>query len=268
MSQVPSAAHDWTMPLDALLLDLDGTLYVGDTPLPGAVDAIRALATRRVPRRYLTNTTRFARGQLAARLAQMGFPIEPDEIFTPSLAAARWLAAQHIDRVALYLPEGARDDFTTFQQTDVEPQAIVVGDLGAAWDFATLDRAFRQLMQGARFVALQKNRFWLTPDGLSLDAGPFVAALEYASSQDALVVGKPSGAFFELAAASLAGATTDRSRTGVVGDDVEVDIAGAQAAGMRGALVRTGKFREDVLRRSGVRPDWIIDSVADVGALL
>jgi HAD superfamily hydrolase (TIGR01458 family) len=256
------------MPVDALLLDLDGTLYVGDAPLPGAVDAIRALAARDVPRRYLTNTTRLSRRALAARLAQMGFPIETEEIFTPSLAAARWLDAQYIERVALYLPEGARDDFTTFQQTDVDPQAVVVGDLGRAWDFATLDRAFRQLMNGATLVALQKNRYWLTPDGLTLDAGPFVTALEYASGQQAVVVGKPSVDFFALAAASLAVVTSDRSRIAVVGDDIEVDVAGAQSAGMRGALVRTGKNRDDTLRLSGVHPDWIIGSGAELGAQL
>ncbi|HEX6965983.1 MAG TPA: TIGR01458 family HAD-type hydrolase [Gemmatimonadaceae bacterium] len=255
------------MPLDALLLDLDGTLYVGDAPLPGAVDAIRTLAARNLPRRYLTNTTRLSRRALAERLTRMGFPIEQSEIFTPSLAAARWLATHDVERVALYLPEGARDDFAAFRQSDVAPQAVVVGDLGRAWDFATLDRAFRQLMAGAMLVALQKNRFWLTPDGLSLDAGPFVAALEYASGQDAVVVGKPNIAFFELAAA-FQGAMRDRARIAVVGDDVEVDVGGAQAAGMRGVLVRTGKFQEDVLRRSAVHPDWIIDSVADVGTLL
>lgn len=252
----------------ALLLDLDGTLYVGDAPLPGAVEAVRALVARDVPRRYLTNTTRFSRRVLAERLVTMDFPIRDEELFTPSLAAARWLAAQGMKRVALYLPAGAREDFADFELTDTEPEAIVVGDLGAAWDFATLNRAFRQLMDGAALVALQKNRYWLTPDGLSLDAGPFVAALEYGSGRSATVVGKPSAAFFELAAASLPVDPAQRSRIVVVGDDVEVDVAGAQAAGMRGVLVRTGKYREDVLRQSAVRPDRILASVADVEELL
>ncbi|HEX5439165.1 MAG TPA: HAD-IIA family hydrolase [Gemmatimonadaceae bacterium] len=286
------------MTADALLLDIDGTLYVGDTPIPGAVDTVRALAEREIPRRYLTNTTRFTRRMLAGRLRDMGFAIADTEIFTPRLAAARWLAAHHAHHAALYLPDGACEDLAPFA-ADSEPagsptlatsgsavtplaaastpaasgpgaepsppDAVVVGDLGAAWDFATLNRAFRQLMDGARLVALQKNRYWLTPEGLALDAGPFVAALEYATGRDAVVVGKPSAAFFELAAASLG---IDPARIAVVGDDVETDVAGAQAAGMTGVLVRTGKFREDTLRNSPIQPDAVLPSIAHVLELL
>jgi phospholysine phosphohistidine inorganic pyrophosphate phosphatase len=187
----------------ALLLDLDGTLYVGDAPLPGAVDAVRALAVRGVPRRYLTNTTRRSRRAVAAQLNALGFLVAEDELFTPPDAAARWLTGRGVRRVALYVHEAAYEDFAAFERADSGPDAVVVGDLGEAWDFATLDRAFRQLMGGAELVALQKNRYWLTPKGLTLDAGPFVAALEYASGREAVVVGKPSAAFFHLAAASL-----------------------------------------------------------------
>lgn len=257
---------------DALLLDLDGTLYVGDEPLPGVVEAVRALAARGVPLRYLTNTTRFPRRALAARLAAMGFPAREEELFTAPVAAARWLAERGMRRVALYVPEATLEDFAAFERADgarrgtgAAPDAVVVGDLGAGWSFAALNRAFRQLMDGATLVALQRNRYWLTGDGLTLDAGPFVAALEYASGREAVVVGKPSAAFFTLAAESLGLAP---ARVAVVGDDAEADVGGAQAAGLRGVLVRTGKFREDELARSGVRPDRVLNSAADVLALV
>ena len=253
------------MTAEAVLFDLDGTLYVGDAPIPGAVEAVGALVARGVPRRYLTNTTRHSRRALAARLNALGFPVAEDELFTAALAAARWLGEQGIRRVALYIPEAAFEDFAAFERTDTMPDAVVVGDLGEAWEFATLNRAFRQLMDGALLVALQKNRYWLTPSGLTLDAGPFVAALEYASGREAVVVGKPSAAFFHLAAASLG---ISPERIIVVGDDAEVDVAGAQAAGVRGVLVRTGKFRQDALQRSGVRPDHTLDSIAHVSELI
>jgi HAD superfamily hydrolase (TIGR01458 family) len=262
------------MMADALLLDLDGTLYVGDAALPGAVEAVRALAERGVPRRYLTNTTRLSRRAIAARLKALGFPVAEDEIFTPSLAAADWLSERNLRRIALYVPDAAHEDFADFElvnlqvdlaRSDAPPDAVVVGDLGEGWDFFTLNRAFTQLMDGARLVALQKNRYWLTSGGLVLDAGPFVAALEYASGQEAVIAGKPSVTFFELAAASLG---VSRDRVAVVGDDVEADVAGAQAAGLRGVLVRTGKFREGDLLRSGLEPDGTIDSIAEVGELL
>ncbi|HET7583841.1 MAG TPA: TIGR01458 family HAD-type hydrolase [Gemmatimonadaceae bacterium] len=249
------------MRTDAVLLDLDGTLYVGDAPVPGGVETVRALRERGVARRYLTNTTRFPRSVLVARLRAMGFPVEERELFTPTVAAIRWLREHEIRRIALYVPRAAHEDFDSFVVTDVQPQAVVIGDLARGWDFVTLNGAFRHLVAGAQLLALQKNRYWMTEDGLSLDAGPFVAALEYAAGQRATVVGKPSAAFFELAAASL---DVPTERIVVVGDDVEADVGGAQAAGLRGVLVRTGKYREEHVARSGVRPDAIINSVAEL----
>ena len=246
--------------MTGLLLDLDGTLYVGASPLPGAVEAIRAIADRGIPRRYLTNTTRLSRRGIAELLGRMGFAIGEEEIFTAPLAARRWMENQGFRRVALYVPEAAREDFVDLDVVAEAPEAIVVGDLGEGWTFDVLNEAFRHLLDGAELVALQKNRYWRRGDGLALDAGPFVAALEYAVGRDAVVVGKPSVDFFALAASSLgvpAGGVT------VIGDDVEADGGGAQAAGMRGVLVRTGKYREDVLERSGVRPDRVADSLAD-----
>jgi HAD superfamily hydrolase (TIGR01458 family) len=120
-------------------------------------------------------------------------------------------------------------------------------------------------MDGAELIALQKNRYWLTPDGLSLDVGPYVAALEYATSAEALVVGKPAPAFF---ASALDAMGVPAERAAMVGDDVESDVGGALAAGLAGILVRTGKYHEDAVQRSGVEPTAVVDSIADVPALL
>lgn len=246
--------------MTGLLLDLDGTLYVGDFPLPGAVEAIQAIVERGIPRRYLTNTTRLSRRGIAELLGRMGFPIGEEEIFTAPLAAVGWLESRGIRRVALYVPEAAREDFAGLEVVTDAPEAVVVGDLGEGWTFDRLNGAFRHLLGGAALVALQKNRYWRREDGLTLDAGPFVSALEYASGREAVVVGKPSTEFFRLAAERLG---TRPEQVTVIGDDVEADVAGAQAAGMRGVLVRTGKYRPDVLARSGVRPDQVADSLAE-----
>src|SRR5262249_27599943 len=124
------------------------------------------------------------------------------------------------------------------------------------------------LLDGVPLVALEKDRFWLGPTGLELDTGPYVAALEYASGAKATVCGKPSPTFFQTALASL-GMTTDGAhaeRPAMIGDDLWSDVDGAQKAGLQGWLVRTGKFRADVLEKSGVRPDRILDSIADLNA--
>ncbi len=253
------------MHIDAVLLDLDGTLYLGDAPVAGAVDAVRELQARGIARRYLTNTTRFPRSALVARLRAMGFPLQESELFTPTVAAIRWLQERDVNRIALYVPRAAHEDFAGFRVTDVAPQAVVMGDLSRGWDFATLNGAFRHVMAGAHLLALQKNRYWMTDDGLSLDAGPYVAALEYATRRSATVVGKPSAAYFALAAASLG---VPAARIAAVGDDVESDVGGAHSAGLRGILVRTGKFRDEQLARSTVEPDAILASVAELPSRL
>jgi HAD superfamily hydrolase (TIGR01458 family) len=249
------------MRVDAVLLDLDGTLYVGDAPLPGAVAAVGRLKEQRVPLRFLTNTTRLSHSSLAQQLQRMGFPIALDELFTASIAATRWLKDTGIQRISLYLSESAHEDFSEFELDEHAPEAIVVGDLGEGWTYARLNTAFRQLLDGAGLVALQKNRYWRTPDGFALDAGAFVAALEYAAQREAVIIGKPSKTFFRLAAESLG---VSPEHIAVIGDDIEADVGGAQGAGLHAALVRTGKFRPDVLATSGIQPDWIADSLGDL----
>ena len=143
---------------------------------------------------------------------------------------------------------------------------MIVGDLGERFDYAVLNRAFRLIVDGgAQLVALQRNRYWLRGDGLSLDVGPFVAALEYAADVEAVVVGKPAAAFFLLALSQLG---ADPAEAAMVGDDVESDIGGAVRAGLRGVLVRTGKFREETLAAADPPPTDIVASIADVPALL
>jgi HAD superfamily hydrolase (TIGR01458 family) len=158
-----------------------------------------------------------------------------------------------------------KEDFAQLDEAWERADAVIVGDLGSAFGYDVLNRAFRLVMDGAELVALQRNRYWLTPDGLSLDVGPFVAALEYATGNEAYVVGKPAPPFFQTI---LRAARASADESAMVGDDVESDVGGAQQAGLAGILVRTGKYRENAVRASGVRPDATVDSIASVPALL
>jgi len=249
----------------ALLLDLDGVLYVEDEPVDGARDAVADLRARDLVLRFVTNTTSRPRGQILERLQRLGFEVEPDELSTPAaLAVAHCLDADR-RRALLLVRDDVKEDFAELEEVDDEVEAVVVGDLGEAFGYEVLNRAFGHVMDGAELIALQKNRYWLRPEGLALDVGPFVAALEYATRRDALVVGKPSRDFF---ATILAGIGLEPAAAAMVGDDVETDVGGAIDAGLAGILVRTGKFREDALRDSGVEPTAVVDSIADVPALL
>ncbi|MXZ71514.1 MAG: TIGR01458 family HAD-type hydrolase [Acidobacteria bacterium] len=248
-----------------VLLDLDGTVYESGAAIPGAREAIDAIRLAGLPVRFATNTTRRPRRELVDRLRGFGIDVEPEEIITAPIAAATWLAAHGVRRVALHIAEATLAEFGGFTIDDERPDAVVIGDLGRDWTFDGLNRAFRQLQSGAHFVAMQKNRYWQTDGDLTLDAGPFVAALEYATGRDAIIVGKPSAAFFDGAAASMRLPVTD---VAVAGDDINSDVRGAMAAGARGVLVRTGKFRAADLDGPGRSPDAVVDSLADLSVLL
>jgi HAD superfamily hydrolase (TIGR01458 family) len=251
--------------IEGLLLDLSGVVYVQDEAVPGAAEALRWLRDRGVPIRLVTNTTMRPRRLILERLEGLGLEADPSELLTPAALAARRCAEAGYESVSLVVLDDLREDLEGLEEKGDSVEAVVVGDLGDRWDYNVLNQAFRRLMDGADLIALQKNRYWETSEGLSLDAGPFVSALEYATGREAEVVGKPSPAFFELALGEL-GVSADRAA--MVGDDVEADVGGALDAGLAGILVRTGKYREDLVRESGIEPTATVDSIADVPELL
>jgi len=248
-----------------LLVDLDGTVYEDDRAIEGVAEALAAVRRAGLGLRFVTNATRMPRSALAERLARFRVEARIDEIHTAPSAASTWLRGRGVERVSLCVPEATREEFARFTLDDARPQAVVVGDLALEWTFERLNRAFLQVLEGAELVALQKNRYWSTRDGLALDAGPFVVGLEYATSRSATVVGKPSREFFETAARSIGLAL---SEVAMVGDDAVTDVGGAQAAGAVGILVRTGKYAADATGRAAVEPDATIDSLAELPALL
>ena len=251
--------------VEGLLLDLSGVVYVEDEAVPGAGEALERLRGAGIPIRLVTNTTMRPKRSILERLERLGIEAESAELLTPATLAANRCAEAGYESVALIVLDDLREDLEGVPEGDGDADAVIVGDLGDRWDYGVLNAAFRQLMDGAELIALQRNRYWETAEGLSLDAGPFVAALEYATGREAEVVGKPSMSFFELALGDLG---VSAERAAMVGDDVEADVGGALDAGLAGILVRTGKYREEAVRATGIEPTAIVDSVADVPALL
>lgn len=223
--------------IKGVLLDLSGTVYVGDELVPGAAAAIERLQRRQIPLRYLTNTSRRPRRIIVEELRRMGLDIAEAEIFTAPQAVRDYLLEHRFTPWLLVHP-AVEEEFADL--VGPVPDAVVIGDAAAAFSYANLNQAFRLLLDGARLLAVGDNRYFREQDGMSLDAGPFVAALEYAAGCQAIILGKPSPAFFHAAASELG------CRPGevlMVGDDVASDVNGALKAGMKAALVRTGKYR-------------------------
>ena len=252
----------------AALIDLDGVVYEGERGVPGAREAVAWVEERKIPHLFLTNTTSRPRWALVDKLAGLGIATDAAHIFTPPVAAARWLADHAPGPAALFVPEATAAEFGATARLDAAAEtgaaAVVLGDLGEGWDFPTLNRAFRLLMAEPppALVALGMTRYWRAADGLRLDVAPFVKALEHATGSRAVVLGKPAEEFFRAGLALLSCKETEAV---LIGDDIVGDVQGAQRVGVRGVLVRTGKFRPQDLAGE-ICPDAVLDSIAELPA--
>src|SRR5215210_970004 len=248
----------------AILLDIDGVLHVSGEAIRGAPEAVRQLRDNGHRLRFVTNNTTHSHSSLAEGLRQLGFELGDEELQTTALAAARVLAGR---RVLALTMAAVLEDLGAVELVGEDAEAVLVGgadetdETNRVFSYMNLARAFHELEAGAELYCLHKNRWWQTSRGPLLDSGCFVAGLEYAADVDATIVGKPSALYF---AAALEALDADAEMTWMIGDDIEVDVEGAQKHGLKTALVRTGKFRPDAVERGSTRPDVILSSIADL----
>jgi len=221
-----------------LLLDLDGVVHVRGEVVPGSLQAIAKLRAVGLPFKFVTNTTRRPLARIVADIAALGLDVTREDVFTPAALARDFLLRRNLSPFLVVHPD-LREDFRDLPSGGTE--AVVVGDAGEFFTYDLLNEAYRKILGGAPFLALAKNRNFRDRDGeLSLDVGAFVAGLEFASGREAIVLGKPAPLFFALALQGLGCAAEEAA---MIGDDAESDVEGAMAAGLRGVLVRTGKYR-------------------------
>ncbi len=245
-----------------ILLDIDGVLHVSGEAIPGAAAAVARLRESGHRLRFVTNNSTTPRTQLAEELRGLGFELSDDELQTTPRAAARELAGK---RVFALVMSSVVPDLEGLDLVGDGANAVLIGgcdeslEPNQVFSYMNLARAFAEIQLGAELYCMHKNRWWQTSRGPQLDGGAFVAGLEYATGVTATVLGKPSAAYF---AAALNALDAEPELTWLVGDDIEADVRGAQAFGMKTALVRTGKFRPEALDGTTVVPDVVLSSVA------
>lgn len=255
--------------ISAVLIDIDGVLTVSWRPLPGAVEALTALRETGLPFALMTNTTSRTRASIASTLADAGFPVTVDDVFTAPAVTASYLAEHYPGaRCALLNSGDIAEDLSGV--TLVPPDSstvdvVVTGGAGPEFDYRALNAVFGHLQRGARLIAMHRNLFWRTAEGLQLDGGAFLIGLERTAQVEATVVGKPAAAFF---ATALSGLAADPANALMIGDDIDADVLAAQRHGLTGVLVRTGKFQQQTLDSADETPDHVLDSFADLPALL
>ncbi|QUR68530.1 HAD-IIA family hydrolase [Mycobacterium spongiae] len=264
-----------------VLFDIDGVLVLSWRPIPGAAETVQQLASHHIACSYLTNTTTRTRRQIAQALGEAGIAVAADEVITAGALTAEYLRAKYPGRRCFLVNSGdisedmsginlvSSTEFGPADRPDT-PDVVVLGGAGPEFDHLTLSRVYEWMVDGVPVVAMHRSRMWTTDRGTRIDTGTYLTGLEEASGRMATAVGKPAAEGF-LTAASRIG--VDAERVVMIGDDLRNDVVAAQAVGMTGVLVRTGKFRQDALDRwvaddAATPPDNIIDSVADLPELL
>ena len=244
-----------------ILFDLDGVLYVGSDAIDGAVEAVQKIRASGILCRFVTNTSTLSLASLQHKICALGFSIAAEEIISAPQATLLYLKHQHEPVCRLLLADDVKNDFKGFRQSDIEVDYVVVGDIGNAWSYPLMNEVFNCLMQGAKLIAIHKNRFWQTKEGLQMDIGGFIEGLEYASGSKAMIIGKPSADFFKIALDDMG---LKPEEAVIIGDDIDVDVGGGQQAGLKGILVRTGKYRQSYTETSAIKPDLTIGSIRNL----
>jgi HAD superfamily hydrolase (TIGR01458 family) len=247
------------------LMDLSGTVHIGDTPTPSAIEALEKLRRSKLKVKFVTNTTKESVRSLLARLKRIGFDVSSGDIYSSLSAAKQLIHKQHL-RPHLMLHPDAMPDFDDVNTTN--PNAVLVGLAPVSFNYNSMNEAFRLLMARPEvsLIAIHKGRFYSRgEEGLSLGPGPFVEALEYASTKKATVVGKPSSSFF---LGALEGIGCSPEETVMIGDDWKDDIEGAMAVGMKGILVKTGKYQPKDELKTLEPPTAVCDNLSQAVSLL
>jgi HAD superfamily hydrolase (TIGR01458 family) len=247
--------------IKGFLIDLDGTVVEANRLIPGVLETLAWLRDQGLPYRFVTNTTSKPRAVILEKLRGLGLTLAPEELFTAPVIGREYLLSRGLTRCFPLIKASLQVDLEGVDLVTESPQAVLVGDIGDELTYDNLNRAFRFLLDGAAFIALARNRYFRGEDGLCLDVGSIVAALEYGSQREAILVGKPAGDFFRLAGENLG---VPPESVAVIGDDLEADSLGGKNAGGFGILVRTGKFRPEQLEKASVAPDVVLDSFASL----
>ncbi|CAG5136006.1 unnamed protein product [Candidula unifasciata] len=248
--------------IKGVVLDITGVLKEsgpnGGTAINGSIDAINRLYESGLQFRFCTNETTVTRHHLVNQLRRLGFTIEEDKVFSPIPAVCQILKERNL-RPHLLVHKDSLPDFKDVDKND--PNCVVIGDATNEFSYDNLNKAFRCLMEIEQPVlfSLGSGRYYQEDGELVLDVGPYMKALEYATDVKAEVVGKPSLSFFT---AVLKDMNVLPNEAVMVGDDIVSDIGGAQACGLAGVLVRTGKFRSRDESHPDVKPDDIVDNLA------
>ncbi|MDP4177141.1 MAG: HAD-IIA family hydrolase [Bacillota bacterium] len=251
--------------IDTILFDLDGTLYEKGRPIKTVVNTIEILRKERMKMGFITNTDGWPVKYIHNRLIDMGFNISLDEIFTP-IAAVREFFVNNTDKSCYCLVnDNVLKSFKNLNMNDINPDYVVIGDFSDKISYEEINKVFRFIMNGSLILALSKTKHYFQDNGININTGAFVSMFENACDKEAILLGKPSKEFFNIVLSHLGSIS---SKTLVVGDDFTVDVVGAKSINAISVLVKAGHYNEDLINKSKVKPDYIIEDITKLPSLL
>ena len=248
-----------------MLLDLEGVVYEGDKLIDGAVETLNLLL-KNYKIKYLINTTTTPRKLILEKLLQFKLPVIESDIFSPPVAANIFLKKNNISKIFLLANQQLQEDFKEFMIDKTKPGAIILGDLYKEFNWERLDESFQVMSENdILIIALHKNKYCKRENKIGLDLGPFVTALEYATSKKSILIGKPEKNFFNLVIENM---RLRKEEVVMIGDDIFADIGGAKNNFMTTIQVRTGKFQKKDETSVFLQPDYRINSITDLPYIL
>ncbi len=245
--------------IKTIVLDLDGTVFFKGKLIDGVGDTLMKLREKGYNLRFVTNTDSIDRKTISDKVKSYGLELPVEEIYNCSIAAVKFMENKDGKSCFVLSSDNILKEFAHLPKDDINPDYVVIGDFKDKVSYNLINTAFRCIHNGAEIVAMQDGGYMYTSDGIFIDTGAFVKMFEYASGKKSILVGKPSAEFFNIA---LADTNNKPEETLVVGDDISSDIKGAKNIGAKSVLVRTGKFTEEWLKKSDIKPDYVLDSAS------
>lgn len=249
--------------MKCFVLDMDGTVYLGENAIDGAVEFISELKRNGIPFRFLTNNSSNKRDVYSSRLSRMGFDVDVSTVLTSTVATIRFLKERFSGKSVypLGVPGFVEEVKEAGIPIDENDPDIVLLAFDRTITYDKINRAYNLLRNGKTFVATHPDDLCPTEDGYDIDIGPFIRMFEQMSGTEAIVVGKPNRLMLEMAAFEMGCAVEDII---VVGDRLYTDIKMAADSGVISVAVLSGETTRGDIDGSDIRPTFVCDSVADI----
>ncbi len=255
------------MRFGGFMIDMDGTVYKGGHPIPGAVGFIDFLRSEGIPFVFLTNNSAHGRAFYSSKLRRLGFDVGEENILTSTIATIRFLLRERPGKTVypVAVPEVVQELVDAGVPLVEEDPDIVLLTFDTTITYEKINRAYGFLTDGSELIATHPDDLCPTEDSYDIDIGPFIRMFEQMCQTTALVIGKPNGLMLEMAAGEMG---VDPRDTVMVGDRLYTDIEMAARAGTQSILVLSGETDRAMLEASGKEPTAVLGSVAEIPDLV